>query len=181
MMSNEEPPYLYCEEQSSKFLPLPNSPYSYDISSLSNRTFILADDFNQAYNDVFSISKIKEDDIEPEEGDVKSKLFGVDNIKSIGEGNIITESVKIVLGSVEKKGVKNIIFTEGKGIVKTMEKLGLTVSKNSNKYSLCEFKEKKFECKEMEKDEKGKIKAKKKRRKFKPDNIRKKIKARFQQ
>ena len=179
MMSNEEPPYLSIEEQSSKLLPLPNSPDSYDLSSLSNRSFILADDFNQAYNDVFSINKINEDDIEPEEIDVKSKLFGVDNIKSIGEGNIITESVKIVLGSVGKKGEKNIIFTEGKGIVKTMEKLGLTVNKNLNKYSLCEFKEKKFECKEMEKDEKGKIKAKKKRRKFKPDNIRKKIKARF--
>ena len=86
MMSNEEPPYLSIEEQSSKLLPLPNSPDSYDIS---NRSFILADDFNQAYNDVFSISKINEDDIEPEEGDVKSKLFGVDNIKSIGEGVIL--------------------------------------------------------------------------------------------
>ena len=106
MISNEEPPYLSIEEQSSKLLPLPNSPDSYDISSLSNRSFILADDFNQAYNDVFSINKINEDDIEPEEVDVKSKLFGVDNIKSIGEGNIITESVKIVLGSVGKKGEK---------------------------------------------------------------------------
>jgi hypothetical protein len=179
MISNEEPPYLSCEEQSSKLLQLPNSPESYDISSLSNRSFILADDFNQAYNDVFSNSKINEDDIEPEEVDEKSKLFGINNIKSIEESNIITESVKIVLFSVEKKAEKNIIFTEGKGIVKTMGKLGLTVTKSSKKYTLCEFKEKKFECKEMEKDEKGKIKAKKKRRKFKPDNIRKKIKARF--
>ena len=71
MMSNEEPPYLSIEEQFSKLLPLPNSPDSYDLSSLSNRSFILSDDFNQAYNDVFSINKINEEDIEPEEVDVK--------------------------------------------------------------------------------------------------------------
>ena len=179
MISTEEPPYLSCEEQSSKLIQLQNLQESYEISLFSDKSFILGDDFNQAYSDVFSINKMNEDDLEPEEGDEKSKLFGVNNIKPIGEGNIISESVKIIFGSVGKKGEKNVIFTEGKGIVKTMEKLGLTVNKSSNKYTLCEFKEKKFECKEMEKDEKGKIKAKKKRRKFKPDNIRKKIKARF--
>ena len=73
----------------------------------------------------------------------------------------------------------NFPFTNGEGIRHTFDKLGITISGNNKKIKLNEFKEKKFEIKEMFKDENGKIKKKKKRRKFKPDNIRKKIKAKF--
>ena len=183
MISNYYPQYLFGEDQSDNMLQFPKSPESFEISSFSCKSCILGDDFNQAYNDVFNINKMNDENIEPDEGHINSDLFSGNNIKSINEGSIITEkSIKIIIGSTKKKSdleEKNILFTEGIGITKTLEKLGLTVSVNSNKYTLCEFKEKKFECKEMIKDKNGKIKTKKKRRKFKPDNIRKKIKARF--
>ena len=185
MNSNYDPPYLFNEVQSPDSFQFQKSPDSFEIASLSDKICILSDSFNQAYNDVFNTSKMNDDFIEPEEGHSDSNLFTINNIKSIEEGNIVTESVKIIIGSTKKKNEKEEekekynLFTEGIGIPKTLEKLGLNVAVNSNKYSLCEFKEKKFECKEMIKDGNGKLKTKKKRRKFKPDNIRKKIKARF--
>ena len=153
MNSNYDPPYLFNDVQSPDSFQFQKSQDSFEIASLSDKSFILSDSFNQAYNDVFNTSKMNDDFIEPDEGHSDSNIFTINNIKSIEEGNIITESVKIIIGSTKKKNEKEEekynFFTEGIGIPKTLEKLGLKVVVNSNKYSLCEFKEKKFECKEM--------------------------------
>ena len=130
--------------------------------------------FDQAFNEVFKpeknvieIDESKEDQMEFL-NESKQTLINFNNIYFIKDNNI--EIIK----------EDNFPFVKGEGIKHTFEKLGLTVSYDtSNKISLAKFKEKRFSTKEMIKDENGKIKKKKKRRKFKPDNIRKKIKAKF--
>ena len=104
MISNYYPQYLFGEDQSDNMLQFPKSPESFEISSFSCKSCILGDDFNQAYNDVFNINKMNDENIEPDEGHINSDLFSGNNIKSINEGSIITEkSIKIIIGSTKKK------------------------------------------------------------------------------
>ena len=79
----------------------------------------------------------------------------------------------------EKKEKDCFPFKEGKGLKETLENLGLIVDTNDKKIHLSKFKEKIFDIKVLIKAPNGKLKKMKKRRKFKPDNIRKKIKSRF--
>ena len=152
----------------------------------------LTDDFNKIYYGGFNNVKAN-NDIKEEEEDEEKSFSGIYFIKpklnSIQDSNIIIdtsekkiEGKKIEEKKIEEKKEKNekiSLFTEGKGIIQTLENHGVTTTKNDKKIILSQFKEKKFETKEMIKDEKGRLKQKKKRRKFKPDNIRKKIKAKF--
>ncbi len=145
----------------------------------------LTDDFNKIYygGNVKANNDIKEEE-EDEEKSFSGIYFIKPKLNSIQDSNIIidTSEKKIEEKKIEEKNEKNekiSLFTEGKGIIQTLENHGVTTTKNDKKISLSQFKEKKFETKEMIKDEKGRMKQKKKRRKFKPDNIRKKIKAKF--
>ena len=128
--------------------------------------------FPQAFNEVFkpeeNILEIDED----KEGEAEFICSEEHHLINLDERYFIKDDEKII------KDI-NFPFTNGDGIRHTFDKLGITISGNNKKIKLNEFKEKKFEIKEMFKDENGKIKKKKKRRKFKPDNIRKKIKAKF--
>ena len=149
----------------------------------------LTDDFNKIYYGGFNNVKAN-NDIKEEEEDEEKSFSGIYFIKpklnSIQDSNIIIdtsekkiEGKKIEGKKIEEKKEKISLFTEGKGIIPTLENHGVTTTKNDKKIILSQFKEKIFETKEMIKDEKGRMKQKKKRRKFKPDNIRKKIKAKF--
>ena len=149
----------------------------------------LNDDFDRIYCGGFNNVKAN-NDIKEEEEDEEKSFSGIYFIKpglnSIQDSNIIIdtsekkiEGKKIEEKKIEEKNEKISLFNEGKGIIQTLENHGVTTTKNDKKIILSQFKEKKFETKEMIKDEKGRMKQKKKRRKFKPDNIRKKIKAKF--
>lgn len=87
---------------------------------------------------------------------------------------------------IKEKDDKYYPFTKGQGIVKTLEKIGLTVNFNSSSHNNYPsnisnqiFINSKFKTIDYYIDDKGKKKKQKKKRKFKPDDIRKKIKARF--
>ena len=176
MISSYGTSYILDSDNSSYLEPIQDLPEAPELTSKLDKGIIFFD-FNQAFNDVFNreVSNVIE-----EEGISKSVFFYEQNVEKLKEENIKQEqeSIKIVIHKKEEKE-KIFPFTEGVGVKKTLEKVGLRVGENSEKVVLSEFKEKKFETKVMFKDEKGRIKKKKKRRKFKPDNIRKKIKARF--
>ena len=168
--------YVLDSENSSYLEPLQDLPETPELTSKLDKGIIFFD-FNQAFNDVFNreVNNIIEED-----AIYKSVFFNEQNVEKLKEENIKQEqeSIKIVVKKKEEKE-KTFPFNEGIGVKKTLEKVGLKMGENSQKIIVSEFKEKKFETKVMIKDEKGRIKMKKKRRKFKPDNIRKKIKARF--
>ena len=79
--------------------------------------------------------------------------------------------------NVEEK--ESFPFREGKGLKQLLEKLGLYVEEDGNKIKISLYKDKKFDVKVLIKDSNGKLKKGKQKRKLKPDNIKKKIKARF--
>ena len=191
MSSTSDSYFLFDEDQSSQPIPFKKSPDIFNISSSYNNCYLLntSINFNQAYNEIFKPEQVQVNDIEQEDENSMSNIYSVSPIKTLGSNGIINENSNIIIDSTEKKiekfekkiekNEKIDLFSKGKGIVPTLKKLGLTVSIKDKKINICEFKEKKFETKKMIKDEKGKIKPQKKRRKFKPDNIRKKIKSKF--
>ena len=108
-------------------------------------------------------------------------LFNEDTISiSYSQKPLEDEEQKIIGNEEEKKEIKKdaFPFNEGYGFKKIFEKKGMKVEYN-NKTQRISLLKKLFASKEMVIDENGKMKKKKKRRKFKPDNIKKKIKARF--
>ena len=175
MISSYGTSYILDSDNSSYLEPLQDLPEAPELTSKLDKGIIFFD-FNQAFNDVFNREA---NNIIEEEGISKSVFFYEQNVEKLKEENIKQEqeSIKIVIKKKEEE--KIFPFTGGIGVKKTLEKVGIRVGQNQDKVVLSEFKEKKFETKVMFKDEKGRIKKKKKRRKFKPDNIRKKIKARF--
>lgn len=156
---------------------LPFKKYQeYSIFSSDHNNYKIYDDFGEAYNEIFKTKDMIAGD--PGEDSPMINSFPAYAINNSGSLNVVIDSEAIVRSS-SGKTEKNKFFAAGSGIQKTCEKLGLNIHYESNKILLSEYKEKNlFKTKEMVK-ENGKIKAKKKRRKFKPDNIRKKIKARF--
>ena len=155
---------------------------SFLISSKNNsqpKNCIIFTDFNTAFNEVFN----NQIEIEGEEEDSinQSDIIGP-LIQTLSEGNIIPECSNVVIKKQIFKDKKEKLFPfhKGEGVSKVIENLGLNIqSKPSGKVGVSLYKDKKFETKIMMKDKSGKLKKIKKRRKFKPDNIRKKIKARF--
>ena len=138
--------------------------------------------FEKAFNKIFNPKEKdilefgNEEDYSPPI--MRDKLDDISNIKLCQEEKTIIK--------VEDKNDKCYPFTEGQGIVKTLEKIGLTVNYNSpSKINLTSnvnnliLINSKFKTTDYYIDEKGKKKKQKKKRKFKPDDIRKKIKARF--
>ena len=108
-------------------------------------------------------------------------LFNEDTISiSYSHNPLEDEAQKIIGDDEEKKEIKKdaFPFNEGYGFKEIFEKKGMKVEYN-NKTQRISLLKKIFASKEMIIDENGKMKRKKKRRKFKPDNIKKKIKARF--
>lgn len=108
-------------------------------------------------------------------------LFNEDTISiSYSHKPLEDEAQKIIGDDEDKKEPKkdSFPFNEGFGFKKIFEKKGMKVEYN-NKTQRISLLKKIFASKEMVIDENGKMKKKKKRRKFKPDNIKKKIKARF--
>ena len=105
--------------------------------------------------------------------------------------NLIQNKKKImnkqILLNIKDKKDKFFPFTPGVGIKKCVEKIGLELNFISSNYiSLSspykiekEIKVSKFKVLDYTDSKRGKIKKPKKKRKFKPDDIRKKIKARF--
>ena len=86
---------------------------------------------------------------------------------------------KKIIIKVEEKEDNNFPFTKGQGLPKTLEKIGLTLDYTSSKISLLNIhnnhglNNSKFKTIDYYIDENGKKKGKKKR-KFKPDDIKKK-------
>ena len=176
MSTDSISPYSIEEDQVSCYSPFQDPPISLSLNSKSTKGIIFGD-FNQAFGEVFNVdsSNILDDGENFSQSEFLTEPFFKTQDK-----NIISENFTVIIDSKEEKSEKSFPFTKGAGIGKILTSLGLNVNINdSKKIILSEFKEKKFEIKEMIKDENGKIKKKKKRRKFKPDNIRKKIKARF--
>jgi hypothetical protein len=117
----------------------------------------------------------------------------IENPPIISDENDIYKSIKgcheekvIINVEEEKKEDKYFPFTKGVGLEKTLNKIGLqikdntspTISSSSDGTNQLHIVTK-FKTTHYFKDETGKKKKKKKQRKFKPDDIRKKIKARF--
>ena len=157
------------------------------ISSLSNSSKqnikqkdIIYTDFNKAFNEVFNRENIIE--IEGEDEYINKKDITEPCIMAVEEGNIIQECTNVIINQYicKDKKEKSFPFEKGCGVSKKIENLGLNL-KNlaSGKIGISQYKDKKFETKMMTKDKNGRMKKLKKRRKYKPDNIRKKIKARF--
>ena len=135
------------------------------------------DSFEKAFNEIFLK---KSNEIEPEEIDPPV-------IEYQTEKNPIAipcPEKKIII-KVEEKEDKIFPFTEGQGLSKALEKIGLTANYSSSKITLLNtynslgFNNSKFKTTDYYIDENGKKKKQKKKRKFKPDDVRKKIKARF--
>ena len=179
MESYYNPPRLFFEERTFSYRSFHNSEDFFDICQEQDKILFFSD-FDQAYEKIFS--KEKKEDIGVEDDVDDPNLFKGRKINKMEINDVIQENPIIIrdpsVKKVEKKEEKDLIFTKGFGIVNAFKKQGINVNFNSKKVILSEYKEKIFSTKEMVK-ENGKIKAKKKRRKFKPDNIRKKIKARF--
>lgn len=155
---------------------------SFLISSKNNsqpQNGIIFTDFNTAFNEVFN----NQTEIEGEEEDSLNQNDIIEPlIQNLSEGNIMPECTNVVIKKQIFKDTKEKLFPfhKGAGVSKIIENLGLNMqSKPSGKVGVSLYKDKKFETKIMMKDKSGKLKKMKKRRKFKPDNIRKKIKARF--
>ena len=135
------------------------------------------DSFEKVFNEIFLK---KSNEIEPEENDPPVIEYQPEkNLTAIP-----CPEKKIVI-KVEEKEDKIFPFTEGQGLSKALEKIGLTANYSpskislSNTYSSQGFNNSKFKTTDYYIDENGKKKKQKKKRKFKPDDIRKKIKARF--
>ena len=147
-----------------------NFPLGEDNCPLNN---FFQESVIQVMNEKFIVSEgtliIENPIIEKEKSD--SNEINKEIIEEIGK-------VKIIEKIPEEKSC--FPFNEGKGLKQTLENLGLIVDSDDKKMKISQYKEKKFDTKILIKDpNNGKLKKMKKRRKFKPDNIRKKIKSRF--
>ena len=139
--------------------------------------------FEKAFNQIFDPKGKDTLEFENEE-DYSQPIMG-DKLGDISDIKFCPE--KTIIKKVEEKNDKFYPFTQGQGVVKTLEKIGLTANFNyySSKINLTSnvnnqiFINSKFRTTDYYIDEKGKKKKQKKKRKFKPDDIRKKIKARF--
>ena len=133
--------------------------------------------FEKAFNEIFLK---KNNELEPEE--IDPPIMECQPEKII---NATPCSEKKVVIKVEEKEDKVFPFTEGQGLPKALEKIGLSINYSSSKINLLNicnsqgFNNSKFKTTDYYIDENGKKKKQKKKRKFKPDDIRKKIKARF--
>ena len=113
------------------------------------------------------------------------------NLPYIREENSIKSKKKFIKKEIlmNAKNIKDkyFPFTPGVGIKKCLEKIGITLTFISSHWIRLSFsnekekeiKKSKFKIIDFSNSEKGRVKSIKKKRKFKPDNIRKKIKTRF--
>ena len=138
-------------------------------------------DHNQIPSDLEEISEnigYKVTDIQEEEKIAIDAIFNEPKICIFDSQEPIVDDLVIIKNSNKEKTMKSFPFTYGIGIKETLELKGLKVEYD-NKTGKIILLKKIFASKVMEIDENGKMKRKKKRRKLKPDNIRKKIKSRF--
>ena len=155
-----------------------------NLSKESHINQIIPEDecFEKAFNEIFDPKG--KDTLNFENGEDYSPPIMRDKLDDISDIKLYPE--KTIIKNVEEKNDKFYPFTQGQGVVKTLEKIGLTANLNSsskinltlnvNNQILINSK---FKTIDYYIDEKGKKKKQKKKRKFKPDDIRKKIKARF--
>ena len=153
-----------------------------DLSKDSQINQIIQDEcFEKAFNQIFD-PKSKDIEYENEEDFSPPVMNDYPNeIKDIGP----CQEEKTIIKKVEENE-DCYPFTQGKGVVKTLEKIGLSANFISNsKINLTTnvsnqiYINSKFKIIDYYIDGSGKKKKQKKKRKFKPDDIRKKIKARF--
>ena len=153
-----------------------------DLSKDSQINQIIQDEcFEKAFNQIFD-PKSKDIEYENEEDFSPPVMNDYSNeIKDIGP----CQEEKTIIKKVEENE-DCYPFTQGKGVVKTLEKIGLSANFISNsKINLTTnvsnqiYINSKFKIIDYYIDGSGKKKKQKKKRKFKPDDIRKKIKARF--
>ena len=153
-----------------------------DLSKDSQINQIIQDEcFEKAFNQIFD-PKSKDIEYENEEDFSPPVMSDYPNeIKDIGP----CQEEKTIIKKVEENE-DCYPFTQGKGVVKTLEKIGLSANFISNsKINLTTnvsnqiYINSKFKIIDYYVDGNGKKKKQKKKRKFKPDDIRKKIKARF--
>ena len=153
-----------------------------DLSKESQINQIIPDEcFEKAFNQIFD-PKSKDIEYENEEDFSPPVMSDYPNeIKDIGP----CQEEKTIIKKVEENE-DCYPFTQGKGVVKTLEKIGLSANFISNsKINLTTnvsnqiYINSKFKIIDYYVDGNGKKKKQKKKRKFKPDDIRKKIKARF--
>jgi len=153
-----------------------------DLSKESQINQIIPDEcFEKAFNQIFD-PKSKDIEYENEEDFSPPVMSDYPNeIKDIGP----CQEEKTIIKKVEENE-DCYPFIQGKGVVKTLEKIGLSANFISNsKINLTTnvsnqiYINSKFKIIDYYVDGNGKKKKQKKKRKFKPDDIRKKIKARF--
>ena len=169
----------FCDNEDEESSIISSSLYSSKQNSKLKDSFIFTD-FNEAFNAVFN--RDCQNEIEGEEEMRYHDEIIEPPIVVVSEGNIIPELTNVVIKKqiFKEKKEKFYPFHEGSGVPKVMENLGLNMTQTkSGEVRVSLYKEQKFETKLMMKDKSGKMKKLKKRRKYKPDNIRKKIKARF--
>ena len=140
---------------------------------------IFGETFENEFNEIFTkqINDITIYNKEIPRPLIQDKIFK--DIKPLQDKHIIIKN--------EKSKEKYFPFSPGIGIKNCLEKLGYTVnytspyeiSLKSNDDEENIYNTNKFQIIDYSKDEKGKIKRNKKKRKYKPDDIRKKIKSRF--
>ena len=145
---------------------------------------IYSEEFEKNFNKVFypKTIEINEDYEEKEEN---SPPFIIEKIKNKSNIKLIPEKKIIIIRKVKKD--KYFPFTQGLGLAQTLKSIGLSsnyifLSKENlslNNYNNQNYISSKFKITDYYIDEKGKKRKQKKRRKFKPDDIRKKIKSRF--
>ena len=150
----------------------------FDQNKNNINEILFGDDFEKGFNTVFNennnfiFTNDKDKDIFPAQ--IEEKV--VEKVKSVEDGNIII--------SIKEESNKYFPFTKGVGIQKCLEKIGyeakfitpssisLSLSNNREKiFNIIKVKKKSDKEKEKEKDKKS--------RKYKSDDIRKKIKSKF--
>ena len=150
----------------------------FDQNKNNINEILFGDDFEKGFNTVFNennnliFTNDKDKDIFPAQ--IEEKI--VEKVKSVEDENIII--------SIKEESNKYFPFTKGVGIQKCLEKIGyeakfitpssisLSLSNNREKiFNIIKVKKKSDKEKEKEKDKKS--------RKYKSDDIRKKIKSRF--
>ncbi len=151
---------------------------------ISINKILNVEEFEKAFNIVFDPKGKDLFEIESEEEEKKHPFIP----EIINENPVIKRcpDEKIVINVEEKNDDKYFPFTKGIGLEKTLDKICIKFKYNSQSkvtlYNNENYKclvTSKFKTIDYYTDEKGKKKRTKKKRKFKPDDIRKKIKARF--
>jgi len=151
---------------------------------ISVNKILNVEEFEKAFNIVFDPKGKDLCEIESEEEEKKHPF--IPEIMNVNPVIKRCPDEKIIINVEEKNDDKYFPFSKGVGLGKTLEKIGIKFNYNSqsnvtlydNENNTC-FVTSKFKIIDYYTDEKGKKKRIKKTRKFKPDDIRKKIKARF--